>query len=511
MNKIVNFGIVLALTVLSAMSMAQTEGVSDGRFRVRNANSNAVGAIVNASIMDGRYYFCSSDMMYSAALDDRGLTTPEVDLALAAIDPQMNYVVRHPVSGELYFTKVDVKGIAHLYSYEEETGKVSKVKVGRYSLSVCHPVFSSDGTVMVFSSDNPIGFGGYDLWYSTLFEGKWQEPQNMGRRINTAGNEIAPTIANGFLFFSSDAHEELLDASLNGDSTSRYHFFASRLVPSQTIFGDTIVTFPIGKGVVQPLMSPFNDNRHNLYLALDSMGCSGVWISRLSEEDPQYEIDAFWGRLDEVELFGTVKTPQNVNRPTAIEVFDADGNLLYATQSQNDGSYKLLLQPRKQYAIKFSHRNCFPHTEYLHALHTDEELLYSHQRRDIYLSGFILDYWNESCTARNEAAVFATEASCDLTNAGKSLLQQAALFLNENPHIRMEVAVLKRPTGEGDGVFCALLNEARVESVKHYLASIQLNSARLSETNFYSYTSEPGDFPDAEGCADALLIRFVEK
>jgi hypothetical protein len=62
-----------------------------------------------------------------------------------------------------------------------------------------------DRTVMIFSSDREGGEGGMDLWISEL-NGTWSKPKSAGKQVNTPGNEIAPSVFQGQLFFSSDWH-----------------------------------------------------------------------------------------------------------------------------------------------------------------------------------------------------------------------------------------------------------------------------------------------------------------
>ena len=72
------------------------------------------------------------------------------------------------------------------------------------------PSLSSDGEVLFFASDRPGGFGGSDIWYSRKnAEGEWQKPVNLGKTINTAGNERSPFLHTDSktLYFSSAGHD----------------------------------------------------------------------------------------------------------------------------------------------------------------------------------------------------------------------------------------------------------------------------------------------------------------
>ena len=47
---------------------------------------------------------------------------------------------------------------------------------------------------MVFASNREGGYGGYDLYYSLLENGRWSEPVNFGETINTASDEYRPIL-----------------------------------------------------------------------------------------------------------------------------------------------------------------------------------------------------------------------------------------------------------------------------------------------------------------------------
>ena len=67
-----------------------------------------------------------------------------------------------------------------------------------------HPVFARGDSLLIFSSNDPDGVGGYDLYYSEKKAGVWQEPVLLSGNINTPGNEQFPSMHVDTLYFSSD-------------------------------------------------------------------------------------------------------------------------------------------------------------------------------------------------------------------------------------------------------------------------------------------------------------------
>ena len=78
------------------------------------------------------------------------------------------------------------------------------------------PSLSIDGYTLYFASNRAGGYGGTDIWCSTLREGRWSEPRNLGPTINTPGNETSPYIHfdDRTLYFSSDGHPGMGGADL---------------------------------------------------------------------------------------------------------------------------------------------------------------------------------------------------------------------------------------------------------------------------------------------------------
>ncbi len=67
------------------------------------------------------------------------------------------------------------------------------------------PTISSDGKFLVFASNMPGGFGGYDLFICENNGGEWSPPVNLGAAVNSQGTESFPYYhPSGRLYFTSD-------------------------------------------------------------------------------------------------------------------------------------------------------------------------------------------------------------------------------------------------------------------------------------------------------------------
>ena len=85
-------------------------------------------------------------------------------------------------------------------------GSISSLPFNDKSFSNSNPSLSKDGKTLYFSSNRPGSIGGTDIWKVMVnADGTFGEPQNLGAKVNTEGNETFPFIAenNKTLYFAS--------------------------------------------------------------------------------------------------------------------------------------------------------------------------------------------------------------------------------------------------------------------------------------------------------------------
>ncbi|MBW3544799.1 MAG: OmpA family protein [Bacteroidetes bacterium] len=121
-----------------------------------------------------------------------------------------------PDGNTMVFARGNAKGKkggdeVNLYISYYRNGEWSEPKIMRISDTRAWdstPAFSRNGKTLYFSSNRRGGIGGTDLYSAQVdARGNWGRVQNMGKEINTAGNEMFPYVSvDNRLYFSSDGH-----------------------------------------------------------------------------------------------------------------------------------------------------------------------------------------------------------------------------------------------------------------------------------------------------------------
>ena len=123
------------------------------------------------------------------------------------------------------------------------------------------------GEVLFFASDRKGGVGMLDIWYSKISEdGKFETPVNLGKTINTIGNDITPfyDARDSLLYFSTENH-----VSLGG-----YDVFSTKV-------DWKLKTWTKPQNVGKPINSSYND----LYYGFSRDSLHAHWVSNRTESN----------------------------------------------------------------------------------------------------------------------------------------------------------------------------------------------------------------------------------
>ena len=155
--------------------------------------------------------------------------------------------------------------------FAEHDGKMWSLKnsfpFNNADISITSAVVKEDGTVLYFASDMPGGYGGLDLYSSSIVNGAWSKPVNLGETINTTGDESFPSISGNTLYFASNGH-----AGLGG----------------LDIFKSLINSGEFGE--VENIGYPVNTNYDDFALSLSKDMSKGFLTSNRAKTDDVYEL-----------------------------------------------------------------------------------------------------------------------------------------------------------------------------------------------------------------------------
>ena len=104
-------------------------------------------------------------------------------------------------------------GRNNLFKATKENGKwgnITSLPFNSKEFSTSNPSLSKDGKTLYFSSNMPGSIGGVDIWKVAINEdGSCGTPENLGKKINTEGDESFPFIAedNTTLYFASSGKQ----------------------------------------------------------------------------------------------------------------------------------------------------------------------------------------------------------------------------------------------------------------------------------------------------------------
>jgi len=417
-------------------------------------------------VLDGQLYCHTAGVLLLLQRDGSEVSSVAPDTDYVKLDEGIDYIVRHPVSGDLYFTATDRKGRSALYQYSPLASKHPKPKrVDMGDLIVKHPVFSADGNLMVFASTGrSASTHDYDLWYCRLEKEGWGIPRNMGGRVNTRMDETDPVICDGQLFFTSDGHSPV---------DGRSHLYATPLLPSQ-IASDTVGMLTIGRGRVSRLPDPFNlADASTSCLVFDTVAATAYWLSRQAGDTRP--LRSFHGPLDARCFWGYVRDPEG-NPLVGAEVTASHGAAVDSRVFTDiQGFYSLYLQRGQAYTLACRDAGRFSDSLRVPSVASVDENLVVEEQHDIVLGALPLN------TPVQYLNLFGPGVSLSLGDGGIVMLQPLVRFLTDNPTFSVRLSLSNDITADPE--FNALLTEQRLETLRSYLAAHLPSTVRVTLSN----------------------------
>jgi outer membrane protein OmpA-like peptidoglycan-associated protein/Tfp pilus assembly protein PilF len=318
------------------------------------------------------------------------------------------------------------------------------------------PSISADGRTLYFVSNRKGGYGGYDIWKSTLSKKGWGEPENLGPNINTAYNEQSPFIHpdDSTLYFCSNGWPGLGNKDL----------FVSRLDKDGKWQKPENLGYPINtNGDENGLTLTANGNY--AFFASDNLNGYGgydIYTFELPANVRPHVVTYVKGNVNDAKS----KEPLEA----AVEIIDLQSNQpVYQDYSSIDeGSFLATLISGKNYGLNISKSG--------YLFYSENFSLIGHQAKKTFNISVSLSpiELGGKVILKN---IFFDTGKFDLEAESKAELLKLIEFLNTNPTVHIEIS------GHTDNVgrdqINQTLSENRARSVYQYLVTNGITPTRL--------------------------------
>jgi len=351
-------------------------------------------------------------------------------------------------------------GACDLYYVEQAKGKWKEPELMRFPLNTKYsekqPSISPDGKKLYFSSNRPGGKGQMDIWVSEIdTNGLWQEPVNLGDKINTPGDEISPFIHfdNKTLYFSSDAK-----LGLGG----------------QDIF---ITRFENGSwSEAKNLGFPINTFEDEFGLIVAANGKKAYYASKLNEEAGTdiFTFELYPEIMPDPVTYVKGFVYDNKTKKKLVAAIDLYNisNYKYARKivSDDEGEFLITLPSKNKYAFNVEKEGYLFFSEHF-------DLIEHYDSTKPYMLNIPLQKIAVGNTSILKNVFFDTD-SYELLEASVFELDNLVKLLQLNSSLEVEIGGHTDNTGTTD--YNKTLSENRAKAVYNYLIQKNISKARLT-------------------------------
>ncbi|MBS1562994.1 MAG: OmpA family protein [Bacteroidetes bacterium] len=314
----------------------------------------------------------------------------------------------------------------------------------------------ADGKTLLYSSDKPGGFGGFDIWKAELdSNGAVISTSNLGETINTADDEQAPYYhpATGTLVFSTNGRVGMggFDFFYSKDNAGGWSTPVNFGYPVNSVKDDIYFT---SKGSAKGILE-------DVWLSSDRSADCCLELFELKKERPIKHVAG-------VVIDCRDNTPiMNVK----LNIVDTVNNIaLYDRTSAADGTYSFTLEDYKPLKIVASANGYTADSVHFIAPPDVDE--------DTATVGICLTYYvppvGKSMVVEN---VYFDFDKATLKDSSFASLDNIVKILTENPNMFVEIGA--HTDNKGKPAYNQRLSLARAKSVVAYLESKGINKDRL--------------------------------
>lgn len=362
-----------------------------------------------------------------------------------------------PDGKTMYFTRCssdpDYPRYAEIWKSQRSDaawGKPTKCDISKDTLcSYAHPAVSPDGKWLYFVSDMPGGEGGLDIWRTQIVDNGFVGMENVGRPINTAGDEMFPTFRpDGDLYFSSDGHPGMggLDIFCAHDDSIR-------------------------GTVVENLQYPLNSPADDYGMTFDGVHNRGYFCSSRNDGKGWEHIYAFECPEILQTVTGWVYEKDGYELPSALVYMVGNDGTNLKLSVKGDGSFTQVLKPGVDYVFLGT---CKGYLNVKNALSVQQA-----EESEEYTLQFPLPPINVPVLIDN---IFYEFDKADLTPESTDALDKLVVMMNENPNITIELSA--HCDYRGNDAYNLRLSQRRAESVVKYLIAHDVAAERLTAVGY---------------------------
>ena len=348
--------------------------------------------------------------------------------------------------------------------------------------SIGHPVLTPDGNTIYFVSDMPGGLGGTDIYSCKWNAGKWDLPVNLGASVNSFGDEMFPAINGDKLYFASNGFAGFggLDIFKSTLSDGKWSKAENIGLPVNSSFDDfaLILDSRGNKGF-------FSSNRPGGKGSDDIYACKLI-DKKLQQKKPCSDAEQLAKQLEDslsVMISGFVRDKQTLNPLPNSTVFLLNTQTGKAKVLKTDANGQFKSPGRKGilYVVKGMENNylsdCFNFkfetTDTAHVATTPRDILLDRLEVNKIISIGSMDYSIETIYYDFNKWFIRPEA-------GKEL-DKLVQVMKENP---VTVELGSHTDSRGSNEYNIDLSQKRAESAVRYIVLQGIESSRITAKGY---------------------------